>query len=162
MSPVAEPAGDIRSQLAAVLDAEHPKLACFVVPANRPDIPKIRAGLRRVDHDEGTLLTTREPLARLFQAYGPGDDEVMAHILGYPEPKGVVVSRCRGMPHLVARAVQARDEWDHVVTEAYCSPVGFFATVEAMRQHVPAGGSLAVLGPIHAVGRRIALRWIGF
>jgi hypothetical protein len=161
MFPVPEPSGDIHAQLRAVLDARHPKVACFVVPKNLPDLPHLPAGLRVVTRKEGTLVTTRANFAGLFEAHAD-DDEVMARILGYPEDKALVVSRCRGLPAVNARAVQARDRDGHVVTEAFASPLGFLAAVEAMGEHVPAGGSLAVLSPVLAISRRVALRWVGF
>ena len=161
MFPVPEPAGDIHAQIAAVLDARHPKVACFVVPKNLPDLPRLPAGLRVVTRREGTLVTTRAALAELFEGSAE-DDFTMARILGYPEPKDVVVSRCRGLPAVNARAVQARDQHGRVITEAFASPFGFLAAVEAMREHVPAGGELAVLSPILAISRRVALRWVGF
>jgi hypothetical protein len=163
VQPVAEPAGDIRAQLAAVMDPAHPKAACFMVPQDAHLVPLVLNAFIEA-RPEGTLVTTDEALADLFR-YAPDDpydfDRTMAQILGYPEDKALVVSRCRGEPAVHARAVQARDAGGHVVCETFASPQGFLGACEAMAKHVPPGGQLVILGAAGAIARRIAMRWIG-
>jgi hypothetical protein len=162
MQPVAEPAGDIRAQLAAVMDPSHPKAACFVVPQDAHLVPLVLNAFIEA-RPEGTLVTTDEALADLFR-YAPDDpydfDRTMAQILGYPEDKALVVSRCRGAPAVNARAVQARDAGGHVICETFASPIGFLGACEAMAKHVPPGGQLVTIGAVIAISRRIAMRWL--
>src|SRR5580765_4928 len=162
MQPVAEPAGDIRAQLAAVMDPQHPKLACFVVPEDKYLVPLVLNAFIET-RSEGTLVTTNEDLANSFRC-APEEpsafDRIMADILGYPEDKALVVSRCRGAPAANARAVQARDAVGHVVTETFASPIGLLDACAEMARHVPPGGELVILGSISAIARRIAMRWL--
>jgi hypothetical protein len=152
--PTAEPPGDIQAQIAAVIDADRPKRAAFLVHADRAQIPYcIRAEI--IERDEGTLITTFEPAADLFKQAGTAADEfdtAMAIILGIPEQK------CRGRTELYARAVQARDGDGNVVQEAFASPAGLHETVIALEAHVPAGGILVIMPPVAAIQRRIDLR----
>jgi len=160
VTPIPEPAGDIRTQLAAAMDPAHPKQACFVVPADHGQIPYVLAA-HIVTRDEGTLVTRDAGFADFF-AMAPGDatefDRTMAAILGYPQSKPDVVADCDGVPTARARAVQALDAEGYVVTEAFCSPVGLQETSAVLSRHVPPGGRLAVLTPIEAIGRRLLLR----
>jgi len=158
MTPIAEPPGDIRAQLAAALDPKHPKLACFMVPADAANL-RDAPGVLIVRRDEGALVTTDPEIAELFRHRA--DDSTMALILGYPESKDLIIKRCPKPVSQRARAVQARDAAGHVVTEAFCSPMMFLPTCEAMARHVPPGGELVVLSPAASIARRIALRWIG-
>ena len=162
--PDPEPPGDIRAQLAAVLDPEHPKRACFMVPEDARNLQMPEGGLPpgvfTVRRDEGTLVTVDERRAKMF--YGDASDVTMAQILGYPEDKDTVLKRCPRAPGHTARAVQARTHSGHVVTEALCSGVGLLPTVAEMQRHVPPGGKLVILSPTASIARRIALRRIGF
>lgn len=163
MTPVPEPPGDIRAQLAAVLDPEHPKRACFMVPADAANLTLPEGGIAGfivAERAEGVLLTVDRHRAEMFKA--SADDANMAAILGYPESKDVTAQRCPRPVSERARAVQARDPAGHVVTEAFCSPVAFLATCAEMARHVPAGGRLVILSPTASIARRIALRRIGF
>lgn len=156
MIPIAEPASDIRAQIAALLDPAHPKIAVYAVPANEKDIPDgLPPYVLSIKREEGTLLTTDPRRAALFGRRA--DDAAMAWLLGYPEDKGRVVARCGGDPNL-AIAVQARTREGAVVTEAFTSRPGLDATIDAIGRHVPAGGSLELLRPQDAVGRRLVLR----
>jgi hypothetical protein len=163
MIPTPEPAGDIRAQLLAVLDRNHPKLACFLVPedaVHAPSYGKIISAAR----PEGMLVTRDTDLLLAFRqapADQDGFDRVMAEILGYPEAKPDVVAACGGQPFNRARAVQARDQDGHVITEACCSPGRLRATQNALQEHVPKGGKLAVVTPLEALARRILLREAG-
>ena len=157
-----EPPGDIRAQLAAVLDPAHPKLAAYLVPedAKGLTIPEEGIpGLIIVRRDEGVLVTTSASLAEMFRQ--AVDEATMALILGYPEPKDLVAERSPRPAGLHARVVQARTRSGHVVTEACCSGVGLLPTVTELSRHVPPGGELVILSPVAAVARRVALRWIG-
>lgn len=163
MTPVPEPPGDIRAQLAAVLDPEHPKRACFMVPEDARNLTMPESGvdgLLVVRRAEGVLLTTDQGRAELFEH--SASDANMAAILGYPESKDVTGQRCPRPVSERARAVQARDPAGHVVTEAFCSPLAFLPTCAEMSRHVPAGGTLVILSPTASIARRIALRRIGF
>jgi hypothetical protein len=165
VTPVPEPAGDVRAQLAAALAPYGPKRAAFLVPrdAQGLDPAEFRnAGVYVAEREEGMLVTLEQSLAEAFNDAPEGDDfdRVMAEILGYPEDKHTVVSRCRGKPATVARAVQARDAEGHVVQEAFCSPLGLLETCAAVQQHVPPGGSLEILPPILAMSRRVAMRLV--
>lgn len=165
MTPVPEPAGDIRAQIAATLDHNHPKRACYMVPedAERLDLKALPQGIYAAQRAEGTLVTTDLELAELFDG-APAEtgafDRVMAEILGYPEDKATAVARCRGKPARHARAVQARDAAGHVITEIFASPVGFLPACAAMQAHVPAGGRLVIMSPAAAISRRVAMRWV--
>jgi len=165
VTPVPEPAGDIRAQIAATLDPSHPKRACLIVPGNaeRLDLKALPEGAYAVERAEGTLITTDRATAEAFEA-APSEpaafDSLMAAILGLAEEKSVVVERCRGDPERYARAVQARDQRGNVVTETFTSPVGFLATCDAMQAHVPPGGQLVVSGAGLAISRRVAMRWV--
>jgi hypothetical protein len=76
------------------------------------------------------------------------------------EPKPVVVERVTG----VRRSRRARCRrvtlTEHVVTEAFTSPLGFFETIEAIERHVPEDGQLVILSPVLAIMRRVAMRWV--
>lgn len=165
MTPVPEPAGDIRAQIAATLDPSHPKRACFMVPGNaeRVDLNALPRGAYAVQRAEGALITTNRAVAEAFDS-APNEpaafDSLMAAILGLAEEKSAVVERCRGFPERYAHAVQARDERGNVITETFTSPIGFLATCDAMRAHVPSGGQLVVSGARLAISRRVAMRWI--
>jgi hypothetical protein len=162
MTPTPEPAGDIKAQLAAVLDPNHPKRACFVVPEDAVHAPygQIMSAAR----PEGTLVTRDVDLLRVFRR-APEDpdgfDRAMAEILGYPEAKPDTLRRCEGRPFARGRVVQAQDKDGCVITEACCSPLMLQPTQEALKPHVPEGGQLVVLTPLEALGRRILLREAG-
>jgi hypothetical protein len=163
MIPTPEPAGDIKAQLVAVLDPDHPKRACFLVPE---DITQIPYGLNAivVARAEGVLVTQDQACADAFSlAFNQADyfDRTMAEILGYPEAKPDVVAACDGQPFNRAHAVQARDQDGHVVTEACCSPGRLEETQEVLKPHVPTGGKLVVVTPLEALARRILLREAG-
>jgi hypothetical protein len=163
MTPEPEPPGDIRAQLAAVLDPSHPKLAAFLVPEDATNLTMPQEGIPGVivvRRDEGVLVTTDRARAEMFRR--SADDTTMAEILGYPEPKDLVVERCPHPPGRHARCVQARDRDGHVVTEACCSGIGLLPTCAELQRHVPPGGELVIMMPIAAIARRVALRWIGF
>jgi len=160
--PDPEPPGDIRAQLAAVLEPAHPKKACFLVPEDAANLrlPEEGWGLIVVKRHEGTLVTLDPARAELFKARA--DEAAMAQILGYPEDKDTVLARCPRNPGHTARAVQARTRTGHVIQEACCSGVGLLPTVAEVQRHVPPGGRLVVLSPTASIARRIALRRIGF
>lgn len=158
--PIPEPAGDIRAQLAAVMDDQHPKRACFLVPQNACQIPLV-PGAYVEARPEGTLVTRDGALADQFwDAPSETDafDRVMAEILGYPEHKALVAARCDGDPARNAFAVQARDAEGYVVTEAYASAQGLVETFDAMKAHAPPGGGVWIMTPIESISRRIMLR----
>jgi hypothetical protein len=84
---VPEPPRDIEAQLLAAIDVDHPKRACFCVPADQYLIPpSIDAYVVR--RPEGSLVTLHKRLAEAFER--SADDTTMAWILGYPEPKPVI------------------------------------------------------------------------
>lgn len=155
MPVVPEPAGDIAAQLRATLDPDHPKRACFCVPADVHVIPRTLAAYI-VDRPEGTLVTLQKQLADRFLR--SADDVTLAEIFGYPEPKPTVFARCCGQPEIQARVVQARDADEHVVSEAIASSLGFWETVDAIERHVPENGCLVIISPRMAIMRRIAMR----
>lgn len=160
--PVPEPVGDVRAQLAAALDPEHPKRACFLVPEDAARLTGKPPGVHVVIRSEGALVTAHKMLAELFRlapAEPQAFDRSMATLLGLPEAKPDIDERCRGIPAL-CRAVQARDGEGHVVHEAVTSHLRFFDTVEAVQAHVPPGGQLAILHPAAALSRRVAMRQI--
>ena len=155
---IPEPPGDIRAQLAAVLDPNHPKHACFLTPADAASVVGLSKvpGIVVVQRAEGTLITTSPMLADLFR--NGYSEPTMAQILGYPESKDEVIENSPHPVILTAWAVQARDAAASVVTEAFCSPSMFGPTCEAMLRHVPQGGQMVVLSPIAAITRRVTLR----
>ena len=157
MMPVPEPPRDIEAQLRAALDVDHPKPACFCVPLDQHLIPSTIDAFV-VERPEGTLVTLHRRLAEAFKK--SADDTTMAWVLGYPEAKPVVAERCCGDHVNRARAVQARDPDGCVITEAFASPAGFLETCAEIARHVPDGGELAILMPIMAISRRVALRWV--
>ena len=113
---------------------------------------------------EGRLVTLDKALALSFR-HAPYEldafDAVMAGLLGYPEAKPDVIAACDGRPIAKARAVQARDAEGWVITEAFTSPKWLGITQAEIRKHVPSGGTLVVLTPIEAIGRRLLLREAG-
>ena len=160
---VPEPEGDIRAQCKAMLDPDHPKRAVFLVPADRDRAPTMLRVL--VEHrPEGTIFTKSDQLATAFLC-APSDesgfDRVMAKILGLPQDKRSVCLACEGRPMARARIVQACDADGWVVTEAAAGPEQLQKTSEALQKHVPPGGSLRVMTPIEALGRRILSREAG-
>jgi hypothetical protein len=163
MMPFPEPKGDIRAQLAAVMDPDHPKRACFVVLEDAGQIPYVLNAFIET-RPEGTLITTSEDWANAFRCF-PSEpvlfDRSMAGVLGYPEAKDDVVQNCAGRPVANARAVQVWDADGWVIIEAFASPVGLQAAQDELRQHIPPGGSMVVLTPIEAIGRRLLLREAG-
>lgn len=164
--PMPEPAGDIRAQLAAMLDPGHPKQAAFLVPADAVPLDKEalrQAGVHVAERDEGVLVTLRDDLAEMFlrRTYDVDDfDCLMAEILGLPEPKPDVAWRCGGRIGTRSRAIQARDRDGHVVHEAIVSPTMFLSSCVFMQRHVPDGGRLVFLGTGMALSRRAALRQV--
>jgi hypothetical protein len=164
---VAEPEGDIRAQLRAMLDPDHPKRAVFVVPEDRERALMTRGpvvGLMIESRPEGTLLTKGDQLATAFlcaPADEVGFDRVMAKILGLPQTKQEVFLACEGRPMARARIVQACDADGWVVTEAAAGPGQLATTSEALQKHVPPGGGIRVMTPIEALGRRLLLREAG-
>ena len=161
---IPEPAGDIRAQLRAVMDPEHPKLACFMLPEDcRTSLDVTAAFTER--RPEGTLFTIDKAKALAFR-HAPKEpeaefDRAMAEILGYPEPKPDVFLACQGRLFALARVVQARDQEDWVVQEAMASPAMLGHTTEALQKHVPTGGHLCVLDPSDVIRRRLLLREAG-
>ena len=158
MTPVPEPAGDIRAQLQATLDPAHPKRACFLVPGNAEhvDLHALPEGAYAAVRPEGTLITADKQLAAFFEAI-PSEtrafDTAMAGILGLTEVKPLARP-------LDGRAVQARDAQGHVIIETFVSPMGLLDACTEMARHVPPGGELVILGSISAIARRIAMRWL--
>jgi len=163
MMPFPEPKGDIRAQLAAVMDPDHPKRACFVVPEDAGQIPYVLNAFIEA-RAEGTLVTRDEDWANAFRCF-PSEtvafDRSMADILGYPEAKDRVIAACGGRPVANARAVQVWDVDGWVIIEAFASPAGLRETKAELERHVPPGGSMNVLTPIEAIGRRLLLREAG-
>lgn len=159
-----EPAGDIRAQLRAVLDPEHPKRACFMLPEDF-SLPPDTAGAFVEQRAEGNLVTYDKALALAFR-HAPKEpgaefDRAMAEILGYPEAKPDVMLACQGRLFTLARVVQARDAEDWVVQEAMTSPAMLGHTTEEVQKHVPPGGNLVILSPINVLHRRLLLREAG-
>jgi hypothetical protein len=161
---VPEPEGDIRAQLRAMLDPDHPKRAVFVVPEDRDRITERLPKVFVENRPEGTLLTKSDQLATAFLC-APSDeqgfDRVMAKILGLPQDKRSVFLACEGRPMARARIVQATDADGWVVTEAAAGPDQLQHTSVVLQSHVPHGGSLRVMTPIEALGRRMLLREAG-
>jgi len=158
MTPIPEPACDIRAQIAAMLDVSHPKQAVLIVPGNEdllPDLPT-PLGVYRVDTPAGVLLT--RSMWRAGAVENAPTDKVMAWVLGYPEDKDAVVAACCGNHVHDAIAVQARDIEGSVIIEAFASPGMRQHTVDTLLPHVPEGGALVIMTPISAISRRIALR----
>jgi hypothetical protein len=160
---VPEPEGDIRAQFRALADPDHLKEAVFVVPEDRGVVPPAPGML--VEHRrEGSLYTKREGLAVMF-CCAPSDelgfDKTMARILGLPQDKREVFQSCEGRPMARARIVQACDADGWVVTEAAAGPEQLAPTMAGLKKHVPPGGSLRVMTPIEALGRRMLLREAG-
>lgn len=155
---VPEPAGDIRAQIAAVLDPSHPKRAAFLVPEDAVNLQWecLPEGVYAASREEGVLITTLYPMAEAFEAC-PSEqfDRVMAVILGYPEAKPDIEMWCQGNPAR-ARVVQARDPMGHVIQEAIASGPRLLDTAEAFKPY----GELVILQPAAALQRRIALRWV--
>jgi hypothetical protein len=160
---VPEPEGDIRAQFRALFDADHPKRAVFLVPEDRERAPSAR-GFFCENRPEGTLITKSDQLATAFLC-APSDeqgfDRIMAKILGLPQDKRSVFLACEGRPMARARIVQATDADGWVVTEAAAGPGQVQHTSEVLQKHVPHGGSLRVMTPIEALGRRMLLREAG-
>jgi hypothetical protein len=166
---IPEPAGDIRAQLRAVIDPEHPKRACFATRENYGIALPLDADADVETYSdkrrEGCLFTIDAALAKAFRA-APAEpeaefDRAMAAILGYPEAKPDVLLACQGRLFTLARVVQARTAEDWVVHEALTSPAMLGYTTEELQNHVPSGGRLVVLTPADVIRRRLALREAG-
>lgn len=143
---VREPMRDIQAQIAALIDPQHPKKAVFLAPGNLPDhLPDVLA----IHRPEGTLLTENEALAHLYRSANPLTDDLMAEILGYPEPKSSV---CFDPYPLV---VQALDMNGCVITEAASSHAHSAETITELQRHVPKGGRLNITTLTDALNRRI-------
>jgi len=148
---MAEPASDIRAQIAALLDRTHPKAAVFLAPGNAGDAPEFVRDIAKISRLEGVLLTADPEKMREFAAATMPDDAGMARILGYPEPKDAAMAAC---PAPFLRVVQACDWKGNVITEALCSPGWFGRTIDALRPH----GNLRTLTVGQTHQRRFALR----
>jgi hypothetical protein len=118
-----EPASDIAAQVRALLDPEHPKDAVFVAAGNMAallpvlDLVQAAPNAQMVHHPSGTLLTTNSEKAVDFARPG-SDDDTVAAILGYPEPKSSLLA---AMMTGEVCVVQARDADGNVVVEALAS-----------------------------------------
>ena len=163
---VPEPKGDIQAQLRAVLDPEHPKRACFVVPQDYAGAGHfcIDKGFMEERH-EGRLFTCHKAQALAFRQAPrypeAAFDAAMAEILGYPEAKPDVMMRCGGGLFGGAQVVQARDGDAWVIHEALTSPAMLECTTQELQRHVPPEGVLMVLTPVKALERRLLLREAG-
>jgi hypothetical protein len=148
-----EPRVDIEAQVRAMRDPKHPKDAVFVAAGNEDALPAGRArGERRVQTEDGTLLTNNAEKAR---AFGRGvDDAQMARMLGYPQPKDAAI-----VPGV--SVVQARDRAGAVVSEAVASPDAVGRTAKALKRQMPEGGSVVRGTPQAMQARRQALRGRG-
>ena len=146
-----EPASDIRAQIAALQDKNHPKTAVFAAPGNElAYVP----GLMRAARREGVLLTADPELLAMFER-DDLDDDLMARILGYPESKTKAMAACA---EGALRVVQARDWRGDVITEALCSPAWLERTCNALAPH---GSFLQADAPARALNRRLAMRAAG-
>ncbi len=147
-APVPEPHCDVRAQIAALVDQRHPKIAVFLVPENREDIPELPASIMRCDRTEGTLLTTDKTRLEIFSRVA--DDQTMAWILGYPQDKWTAMRTRNGVPVVV----QARSPSGAVITEALVSPNKIASTRKVFAAH----GDICVVSLGDSILRRLSLR----
>jgi hypothetical protein len=137
-----EPRLDVAAQIAALLSPEHPKDAVWLAagtPAPVVDVPRVVV----VAHEAGTLFTTDPDKARRFEA--APDDDTLAEVLGYVEPKSAVV----GDPVVV----QARTADGAVVLEMVCSPAAVDPGIARARGH----GAVFLISVPEALARRVSL-----
>lgn len=140
---------DIDAQISALLDTDHPKNCVFLCrdqPAPNWTLPDWIFVERR---PEGTLLTDSAHIAAMYRTADWVTDELIAAILGYPEPKSLLIGR---NDVLVA---QALDKNGCVVFEALCSKAGLDAALAAAAQQVPLNGCVHMTTPQDALARRI-------
>lgn len=142
-----EPQRDLDAQFNALKDPANPKDAHLLRPGDKvPAIPK-GSGIQIVSRPEGRLLTTNKDKAALFRN-GPVTDELMAHVLGYPETKAQ--AEASGQPAVV----QALDQKGNVVHEMAASPEGVPAAQAIAAAHAP-GGTTQVTTPEAVIDRRM-------
>lgn len=132
-----EPMDDILAQLRALQDPNHPKDAVYL--AQGTQAPPF--SMQPLQRPGGSLYTNNPQKAQAFMA-PELDDDGMAEILGYPQPKSQI-----GPDGMV---VQALSPEGHVVTEAATSPDQLQATQQALSQH----GQTRVISPFEAQSRR--------
>ena len=132
-----EPMEDILAQLQALQNPNHPKDAVYL--AQGTQAPPF--GMQPFQRPEGSLYTNNPMKAQRFM--DPSlDDDGMAEILGYPQPKSQI-----GPDGMV---VQATDPNGNVITEAATSPDQLPSTLEALSGH----GQPRVMSPMEAQQRR--------
>jgi len=125
-----EPQCDVLAQIAALRDPDHPKDAVWL--ARGTPVP---AGCSGICHPVGVLLT--ENSRKIHDFLASPDDETLARILGYVEPKSGVSD-----PVVVQARIHGR-----VVTEMACSAHRIDESVAVARRH----------GKVHVVPLPIAL-----
>jgi hypothetical protein len=157
MESTPEPRSDVRAQIGAMLDLDHPKDAVFVARGNERAIPKnLPRGIAVVRRPEGTLLTVNGNKARFFDKKRRIDDGDLARILGYPERKrDVLVAALRGQP---VTDYQAHDEHGNVVASAMTSARRAGETARAISRQIPPGGRLVQASPLDEQAHRFKRR----
>lgn len=139
-----EPLCDIKAQLRALMDPDHPKRAVWLSLCNAQKFDLMLCpGLRRLDLEAGTLYASEHDCGRLMD---DPSEETLSQILDYTEAKS-------GIQHQSAAwwpVVQARDAERHVVWEQVAS---WGRVGEAMRRAV-LYGRLAVLTMDEVLARR--------
>lgn len=146
-----EPVGDLRAQIADLVNHEHPRDAVFVARANEGDIPsRLPSRVKEVMRPEGTLLTTNYDKAVEFQNEPVMTDGHLAHILSYPQPKGEALES--GDPVVT----QAVDDHGNVTFETLTSPDKVGEAVKTAQEQAP-GTQVHVVTPDEAQARRAAL-----
>ena len=145
-----EPASDLRAQLEAMVNPDHPKDAVFVARGNEGQIPDdLPASAPPTRRPEGTLFTTNPEKAAAFRDAPQVTDDLMGRILGYPDTKANVAAAGQGA------VVEARDKAGNVIAGAATSPERAQETQAAIGAQVPPGGHLATVTPQEALRNRL-------
>jgi hypothetical protein len=149
---VPEPSDDAKAQVAAVADPKSAKAAAFFPRGHT--VPKVPAGLHRVDRPEGTLVASNPVTAAAFRNAPVVHDQLLAKLLGYNESRDALMrSMMRGGP--VPHVVQGTTPKGAVVHEQMVSPGGMASAVHAAHAAVP-GGRVQVTSLPAAIARRLS------
>jgi hypothetical protein len=146
-----EPDADTRAQVAAVANPASAKDAAFF--ARGTPVPKVPAGLHRIDRPEGTLVTNHGGKAARFANAPVLHDRLLAELLGHQESKSDVRDKVlRGQMPVVVQGVTPKGAVAH---ESVASPSGVHQAAMQARAAVPQG-SINITSLAAALRRRMS------
>jgi len=145
-----EPTADAKAQVAAVADPRSSKDAAFFPRGHA--VPKVPAGLIRVDRPEGTLVTNHGGNAAQFQHAPILHDRMMADMLGYQDSKPDIMRGLAG--GVVPTVVQGVTPKGAVAHEEAVGPRNLMQAVNTARAATP-GGRVRAITLRDAIARRM-------